>query len=155
MNTLTKPQFSKQLREGGAISVKQQLGGLGRGTVKQVIQEPLEILKDAGSQVSGIETTALSQAQSVSQPGVITPSLDERRRVATLAAHSNELEELIKQKRDQRQQVARHQEAVENQEKVQVEQKKREANESIFQKGLKMVTGRLKRRTETRQPKAA
>lgn len=136
-------------------TVKSQIGGVGKGIVKQIIKEPLEILKDAGTQVSGIEAPTLPQAQSVSQPEAITPSLDERRRDSTLAAHSNELEELIKQKRTERQLVARRQEAVENQEKVQVEQKKREANESMFQKGLKMVTGRLKRRTETRQPKAA
>lgn len=141
-----------------AQGVKSQLGGVGKGAVKQVLTEPLEILKSAGGQLGGEAMPTrpqnigaeTSQAQEPPQP-----SLDEKKKPTTLAAHRTELEEMIARERKAREQAAMQQQVVDERETQQVKQQEKQEKETIFQKGLKMVTGRLKRRMETRLPKAA
>lgn len=138
-----------------------QTGGLGKGVIKQILQEPLEIIKDAGSQVSGVENLATQQQQSQpmqkspSPTPIPQPSIEERNKIRILSAHRRELGEEITRQRSQRLQKV-EQIRMEETQKIEGEKREKEAeNESIFQKGLKIVTGRLKRRMETRLPKAA
>lgn len=137
-----------------------QTSGLGKSVIKQILQEPLEIIKDAGSQVSGVENLAGQQQSSPMQKSpsptpISQPSIEERNKTRILSAHRRELEEEITRQRRQRLQEA-EQIKVEETQKIEGEKREKEAeNESMFQKGLKIVTGRLKRRMETRLPKAA
>lgn len=133
--------------------VKGQLGGIAKGAVKQVLQEPTEILKDVGEQMTPFETGG--QQQTSQPPKQATPSLEEQKKERILAAHRRELEEKIAGQREERVRQVEAQKMVEEnkeEEKKQVEEAK---NETFFQKGLKLVTRRLKRRVETRLPKAA
>lgn len=132
--------------------VKSQLSGVGKGVVKQVIQEPLEILKDVGEQVGMRPEPGGQHQPQGEQRQEIKVSPEQKRRGSRLAAMEQEIKEI----RQQREQTAVEEQTVEEEKKKQQEEHLGNAQkESIFQKGLKMVTGRLKRRMETRLPKAA
>ncbi|MBI2405793.1 hypothetical protein HYV21_01965 [Candidatus Microgenomates bacterium] len=136
-----------------AQGAKGQLGAVAKGAVKQILQEPTEILKDVGEQVAPFETGG--QQQTTQPLKQVTPSLEEQKKERILAAHRRELEEEVTRQRENRVREAEAQNMAEEkkeEEKKQVEEAK---SETFFQKGLKLVTRRLKRRVETRLPKAA
>lgn len=139
-----------------AQGIKSQIGGIAKGTIKQILQEPSEILKDVGEQVVGTETVGGQSAPPAGgQPQQIKPSPEEQKKSRILEAHRRELEEEIAHRRKERiqkfQQVSLIKEKKIEEEKQQEGMKK----ESMFQRGLALVTGRFKKRVETRLPKSA
>lgn len=137
-----------------------QTSGLGKGVIKQILQEPLEIAKTVKEQVGGVEKpvneaqTVISES-SVTQQQAAMPSIEEQKKNRILAAHRRELEDEITRQRHQRLEEVEQKKVAEMQKTEGEKQEKEAENESMFQKGLKIVTGRLKRRMETRLPKAA
>lgn len=137
----------------------QQLGRVAKGAVEQILKEPFEVAKTAGKQVVGTEVVGAQQPQQPTSVGtgqdISQPSLEEQKKATILAAHGRELEEQIARQRAQRLQKIEGERVVEAKKSEEQKEKKKIESESIFQKGLRLVTGRLKRRIETRLPKAA
>lgn len=136
--------------------VTSQIGGIGKGMVKQVVREPFEVLKDVGEQTVGVKVPSVEHvSQQPSSQQEVTSSLEQERLPRRLAGYRNELEELVAQERQKRQQKV--QEANVVREKVKEQKQKVEATkkESRFQQTLKLVTGRARKKSELRLPKSA
>lgn len=138
--------------------VGQQIGGAGKTAVRQIVQEPLEILKTAGQQagIEGGNTQPQQSPQTVPAQSVnVQPSVIEQNKDRILAAHRKELEDEITKRRKERVQEIEQRRLVEQR----VEQKKKDEEEakkeSLFEKVKNMVTGRARKRVEARMPKAA
>lgn len=132
--------------------VKSQVGGIAKGAVKQILQEPEEILKDVGEQVEPFGST--NQQQPTPQQNV-EPSIEEQKKPRILEAHKREIEDEIARRRWKRAQKAQQEKMVEEQKMGEEKHEEEIKSESLFKRGLKLVTGRFKRRVETRLPKAA
>lgn len=139
--------------------IKQQLGGVGKGAVKQIVAEPLELLKDASSQVSGVERGASAGQNAEFNPPQETkatlPSVEEQKRKTILSAHRNELDEIVSQKRKVREKKELQQEAIEKKQKEQVTEQKKAEKESMFQRIFRAVRKRSRGEIKPGMPKAA
>lgn len=139
--------------------VKQQTSGIVKGSIKQIAQEPLEIVKDIGEQVGVIDTQQAPPRKMPTelQKGV-QPSPEERSKTSRLAAIEQELQEMRAQrvKQEQEKKLAEENSAAEAKKQAEVAKKSQPPLvPSAFKRGLSLVTGRLKKRAETRLPKAA
>ena len=89
---------------GIKTSVKKQTKQLGKHTAKQVIGEPLEVLKTAGKQVSGQEKRTPSEKEPVIfGDSTISPQKPDEQKIKMksrrlLEAHESELEDIRKEK---------------------------------------------------------
>ncbi len=142
-----------------AQSTKSQINGLGKGIAKQVVAEPLEILKDAAAQLGG-EVAGGRPEESI--PSIVEnpretvqPSLEQKRRGTILTAHRRELEEIIGQRRKAREQTAMQKEMAEEKRNEQVDFQRKAGKETIFQKVLRTVRKRSGGEIKPGMPKAA
>lgn len=143
--------------------IKSQLGNLGKGAMKQILQEPVEIVKDVGEQMGVRERTNREQQQQVmespsSQP---QPSLEERKKERIIAAHTRELEDEIARQRHTREQDIEQERLVQEQAKAEEIKRQQEEKKNILpvvpkvKKMFGLVTGRFRKKTEAPIQRAA
>lgn len=147
-----------------AQSVKSQLGGLGKSVAGQIAQQPLEILKDVGGQIAGSEVMggqpvdpARGKPAQEGERKTAQPSALEKMRRSQLAAMEQEIKE-IRERGAQREEQQKALDERKKEEEGMVEAKEKESAPVVETRAKRMfglVTGRNKRRSETRLPKSA
>ena len=142
--------------------IKQAIGKqariLAQSAAKRFSQEPLEVVKSAGSQVTGIEATGSDQGGVINREEIIGQkgvSLEEERKIKErgdriLAALEAEMEDIRRQKELEQRERMKPKEVEEEKDEVLVEPTPKRSRK--FMSGIKGQLSRLQRKTESRLP---
>lgn len=105
-------------RSGGTLDPKKQ-AQMAKFALRQVLGEPLEIVKNAGEQISGQRVDSITPEQTPQQQPIPKASIEERNKKRRLEAFRGELDEIqqIQKRREQERQQAGLQEESEKKNK--------------------------------------